>query len=184
MDQKKIKKAIKEIIEALGENPEREGLKKTPDRVAKMYTDIFKGIEKRPEKAIKVYHAKNYDEIIIIKDIPFYSFCEHHLLPFFGKVHIAYIPKDDRITGYANLIEVVELYSERLTIQERMTTEIADTIMKTLKPMGAFVIIEARQLCLEMQGLKKQGELTVTSAIRGAFQRQKTRLEALSLMER
>ena len=184
MDQKKIKKAIRKIIEAIGDNPDREGLKKTPERVAKMCTDIFKGIEQEPGKAIMVYNATNYDEIIIIIDIPFYSFCEHHLLPFFGKVHIAYIPKDDHITGYANLIEVVELYSQRLTMQERMTTQIADTIMKTLKPMGTFVIIEARQLCLEMQGLKKQGEVTVTSAIRGAFEREKTRLEALSLMER
>ncbi|MCK4420737.1 GTP cyclohydrolase I FolE [candidate division WOR-3 bacterium] len=184
MDQKRIKKAVREIIEALGEDPSREGLKKTPERVSRMYSDILKGIGKNPEKSIKVYHAANYDEIIIIKDIPFYSFCEHHFLPFFGKVHIAYIPKDDRITGYANLVEVVDVYSQRLQLQERMTAEIADTIMKILKPMGTFVIIEARQLCLEMQGLKKQGERTVTSAIRGAFERERTRLEALSLMER
>ncbi len=184
MNQKKIRKSVREIIEALGDDPNREGLKKTPERVARMYADIFKGIEQEPGKAIRIYHATNYDEIIIIKDIPFYSFCEHHLLPFFGKVHIAYIPKDDHITGYANLIEVVELFSQRLQLQERMTAEIADTIMNTLKPMGAFVIIEARQLCLEMQGLKKQGEITVTSAIRGAFERERTRLEALNLMER
>lgn len=184
MEKKKIEKAIKEIIEALGEDSKREGLKKTPQRVARMYSDIFKGIHKKPEKAIRVYHATNYDEIIIIKDIPFYSFCEHHLLPFFGKVHIAYIPKKDKITGYANLVEVVEIYSQRLQLQERMTAQIADSIMKILQPMGTFVIIEARQLCLEMQGLKKQGEITVTSAIRGAFERERTRLEALSLMER
>jgi GTP cyclohydrolase I len=184
MDRERIKNAILEIIEAIGEDPHREGLEKTPERVAKMYADIFKGIEKEPEKAIHVYSAPNYDEIIIIRDIPFYSFCEHHLLPFFGKVHIAYIPKDDRITGYANLVEVVELYSQRLQLQERITSQIADAIMNTLKPLGVFVIIEARQLCLEMQGLKKQGETTVTSAIRGAFERERTRLEALHLMEK
>ncbi|MEA1912350.1 MAG: GTP cyclohydrolase I FolE [candidate division WOR-3 bacterium] len=184
MDQKRVKRAIREIIKAIGEDPDREGLKRTPERVAKMFIDIFKGVNEEPEKAIKVYHSANYDEIIIIKGIPFYSFCEHHLLPFFGKVNIAYIPKDDKITGYANLVEVVEIFSQRLQLQERMTSQIADSIMKILKPMGAFVIIEARQLCLEMQGLKKQGETTVTSAIRGAFERERTRLEALNLMER
>lgn len=184
MNQEKIKKAIRTILEAIDEDPEREGLKRTPERIAEMYTDILKGINMDPDKTIHVYKATNYDEIIIIKDIPFYSFCEHHLLPFFGKVNIAYIPKDDRITGYSNMIEVVEVFSQRLQLQERMTAQIADTIMRILKPMGAFVIIEARQLCLEMQGLKKQGEVTVTSAIRGAFERERTRLEALNLMAR
>lgn len=182
MDQKKIEKAIKEIIKAIGENPDREGLKQTPERVAKMYSDVFKGINEQPEKAIRVYSTPHYDEIIILKDISFYSFCEHHLLPFFGKVHIAYIPKDDKITGYSNLVKIVQIYSERLQLQERMTAEIADCIMEILKPMGTLVIIEARQLCLEIQGLKKIGQKTVTSAIRGAFKKESTRLEALNLI--
>jgi GTP cyclohydrolase I len=182
MDQEKIEKAIKEIIKAIGEDPDREGLKHTPERVAKMYSDVFKGINEKPEKVIRIYSTPRYDEIIILKDISFYSFCEHHLLPFFGKVHIAYIPKDDKITGYSNLIKIVQIYSERLQLQERMTAEIADSIMEILKPMGTLVIIEARQLCLEIQGLKKVGQKTVTSAIRGAFKKESTRLEALNLI--
>jgi GTP cyclohydrolase IA len=182
MDKKRIEKAIKEIIEAIGDNPDREGLRRTPERVAKMYSELFKGINKNPEKVIRVYNTPHYDEIIILKDISFYSFCEHHLLPFFGKVHIAYIPKDDKITGFSNLIDIVQIYSERLQLQERMTAQIADSIMKVLKPMGVLVIIEARQLCLEIQGLKKIGQKTVTSAIRGVFKKESTRLEALNLI--
>lgn len=182
MDKKRIKKAIREVIEAIGEDPEREGLKRTPERVANMYSDVLKGINEEPEKAVRVYETPHYDEIIIVKDVPFYSFCEHHLLPFFGEVHIAYIPKDDKITGYSNLLKIVQIYSERLQLQERMTAEIADSIMKILKPMGTLVILEARQLCLEIQGLKKVGQKTVTSAIRGAFRKETTRLEALNLI--
>jgi len=182
MDKKRIEKAIKEIIEAIGDNPDREGLRRTPERVAKMYSELFKGINKNPEKVIRVYNTPHYDEIIILKDISFYSFCEHHLLPFFGKVHIAYIPKDDKITGFSNLIDIVQIYSERLQLQERMTAEIADSIMNVLKPMGVLVIIEARQLCLEIQGLKKIGQKTVTSAIKGVFKKESTRLEALNLI--
>ncbi len=182
MDQKRIEKAIREIIKAIGDDPNREGLKRTPQRVAKMYSDVFKGINEKPEKAIRVYSTPHYDEIIILKDISFYSFCEHHLLPFFGKAHIAYIPKDDKITGYSNLVDIVQIYSERLQIQERMTAQIADSIMNVLKPMGTLVILEARQLCLEIQGFKKIGQKTVTSAIRGAFRKETTRLEALNLI--
>jgi len=182
MDKKRIEKAIKEIIEAIGDNPDREGLRRTPERVAKMYSELFKGINKNPEKVIRVYNTPHYDEIIILKDISFYSFCEHHLLPFFGKVHIAYIPKDDKITGFSNLIDIVQIYSERLQLQERMTAQIADSIMNVLKPMGVLVIIEARQLCLEIQGLKKIGQKTVTSAIKGVFKKESTRLEALNLI--
>ncbi len=183
MEKQRIKELIRKLIEAIGEDPEREGLKNTPDRVARMYERIFSGIGKDPKKEIRVYRTKNYDEIIMIKDISFYSMCEHHLLPFFGKVHIAYIPKDDRITGFSNILGVVDSIASRLQIQERMTAEIADILMEMLKPMGVFVIVEARQLCLEMQGIKKTGETTVTSAIRGAFKRESTRLEALSLIK-
>ena len=182
MERKKIEKAVKEIIKSIGDDPDREGLKRTPERVAKMYAELFKGINKNPEKVIRVYNTPHYDEIIILKDISFFSFCEHHLLPFFGKVHIAYIPKDDKITGFSNLIDIVQIYSERLQLQERMTAEIADSIMNVLKPMGVLVIIEARQLCLEIQGFKKIGQKTVTSAIRGVFKKESTRLEALNLI--
>jgi len=184
VDQKRIEKAIREILLAIGEDPEREGLKDTPKRIAKLYAEIFSGVGVDPKKEIKVYRAKNYDEIIMVRDIPFYSMCEHHLLPFFGKVHIAYIPKEDRITGFSNLVRIVDVASKRPQLQERMTSEIADMIMEALRPLGVLVIVEARQLCLEMQGLKKTGETTITSAIRGAFRREATRLEALSFIKR
>ncbi len=182
MDKEKIERAIRDIIEAVGDDPEREGLLDTPRRVARMLEDILSGIREDPAKAIKVYEVKNQDEMIIVRDIPFFSVCEHHLLPFFGRVHIAYIPKDDRITGFSNLVRIVEIFSKRLQIQERFTTQIADTIMQVLKPMGVLVVVEARQLCMEMQGVRKQGTYFTTSAMRGAFRREVTRLEALSLI--
>lgn len=182
IDTKRIEKAVRDILIAIGEDPEREGLKDTPRRVAKLYSEIFRGILEDAGKNIKVYKQVKYDEIIIVKDIPFYSMCEHHLLPFFGKIHIAYIPRDNKITGFSNLLDFVDTASRRPQIQERLTQEIADTIMRVLNPLGVFVIVEARQLCLEMQGKKRTGEYTVTSAIRGAFKREATRLEALNLM--
>lgn len=184
IDLEKIEKAIREIIIAIGEDPERDGLKSTPKRVAELYKEFFKGLYLDPKKTIKVYREKKYDEIIIIKDVSFYSICEHHFLPFFGKVHIAYIPKDNTITGFSNIIDFIDIVSRKPQIQERLTQEIADVIMDVINPLGVFVIVEARQLCLEMQGLKKSGTITTTSAIRGAFKRESTRLEALNLMMR
>ncbi|MBU1911932.1 MAG: GTP cyclohydrolase I FolE [Candidatus Omnitrophica bacterium] len=184
MDKKKIQKAIRMILEAIGENADREDLKKTPERVAEMYAEIFSGISKDPAKELEVLLSEKHDEIILLKDIPLYSICEHHLLPFMGKVHVAYIPKQGRVTGLSKLVRIVETLSKRLQVQERLTTEIAEILMKELKPMGVMVIIEAEHLCMSMRGVKKSGVFTVTSAVRGVFkENQKTRAETLSLIK-
>ena len=183
MDKTKIKKAIKMILEAIGDDPERPDLKKTPERVALMYEEIFSGISQDPSKELEVLLSEKHNEIVLLKGIPLYSICEHHLLPFIGKVHIAYIPKNNRVTGLSKLARVVELFSKRLQVQERLTTEIADSVMKKLKPMGVMVIIEAEHLCMSMRGVKKSGVSTVTSAVRGIFkENHKTRAETMSLI--
>ncbi len=178
----KIKQSMTMLIEALGVDPEEPGLKDTPARVAEMYKEIFSGLYRDVKKDIKLYETMNQDEMIILRDIPFYSMCEHHLLPFFGNVHIAYIPRDNMITGFSNLIEVVDTLSKRPQIQERLTTDIADTLVELLKPRGLLVIMEAEQLCLYMRGIKKPGVYTITSAIRGIMKKDITRKEALNLI--
>ncbi len=183
MNKKAIEKAVKTILEAIGENVERDGLKDTPCRIAKMYAEIFAGINRDPKKELKTYRAKNEDEMIIIKDIPFYSVCEHHLLPFFGKAHVVYIPKANRITGFSSLVRVIDIMAKRPIVQERLTHEIADFLMTNLKPMGVLIVIEAEHLCLSMIGVKKPGTLTVTSAIRGVMSSAATRAEALALIK-
>jgi len=183
IDKKKIEKAVHEILNAIGENSQREGLKDTPRRVADMYEDIFSGVRKDPKKELKTYKTKNEDEMIIIKDIPFYSVCEHHLLPFFGKAHIVYIPKENKITGFSSLVRVIDVMARRPLLQERLTHEIADFFMANLKPMGVLVVIEAEHLCLSMIGVKKPGTRTVTSAIRGVMRSAATRAEAFSLIK-
>jgi len=184
MDKNKIKRAVKMILEAIGENADREDLRKTPERVADMYAEIFDGIAKDPAKELEVLLAEKHDEIVLLKDIPLYSVCEHHLLPFIGKAHIAYIPKNNKVTGLSKIARVVEILSRRLQVQERLTTEIAEILMKELRPMGVMVIIEAEHLCMSMRGVKKSGVLTVTSAVRGVFkENQKTRAETLSLIK-
>ena len=183
MNKKEIEKAIKIILQAIGEDVNRDGLKDTPRRIAQMYSEIFAGINKDPKKELKTYKTKNEDEMIIIKDIPFYSICEHHLLPFFGKAHLVYIPKENKITGFASLVRVIDVMAKRPLLQERLTHEIADFLMKNLKPMGVLVVIEAEHLCLSMIGVKKPGTLTVTSAIRGVMRSAATRAEAFSLIK-
>ena len=183
IDKKKIEKAVSDILGAIGENAKREGLKDTPKRVASMYDEIFSGVGKDPKKELKTYKTKNEDEMIIIKDIPFYSVCEHHLLPFFGKAHIVYIPKHNKITGFSSLVRVIDVMAKRPLLQERLTHEIADFFMENLKPMGVLVVIEAEHLCLSMIGVKKPGTLTVTSAIRGVMRSAATRAEALALIK-
>ncbi|HEC79038.1 MAG TPA: GTP cyclohydrolase I FolE [candidate division WOR-3 bacterium] len=183
MDKKEIEKAVKIILKAIGEDLDRDGLRDTPRRIAQMYEEIFSGLKKDPKKELKTYTAKNEDEMIIIKDIPFYSVCEHHLLPFFGKAHVVYIPKRNRITGFSSLVRVIDVMAKRPIVQERLTHEIADFFMEHLKPMGVLVVIEAEHLCLSMIGVKKPGTLTVTSAIRGAMRRPATRAEAFSLIK-
>jgi GTP cyclohydrolase I len=184
MDKKKIEKAVKAILEAIGEDPHRKDLLSTPRRVAEMYEEIFIGVRQDPEKELEVVLDQKHNEIILLKGIPLYSCCEHHLLPFMGKAHIAYIPKNGRVTGLSKLARVVDILSRRPQVQERLTTQIADIIMSKLKPMGVMVVIEAEHLCMSMRGVKKPGTLTVTSAVRGIFkENQKTRSEVLALMK-
>jgi len=184
MDKSKVKKAVKMILEAVGDDPSRADLKKTPERVADMYEEIFSGISKDPAKELEVLLSEKHDEIVLLKGIPLYSICEHHLLPFVGKAHISYVPRNNRVTGLSKIARVVEILSKRLQVQERLTTEIADVLMKKLKPRGVMVIIEAEHLCMSMRGVKKPGVSTVTSAVRGIFkENSKTRAETLALIK-
>jgi GTP cyclohydrolase IA len=184
MDKKKIEKAVKDILTAIGENPQRKDLQDTPRRVAEMYEEIFAGINQKPEIELEVILDQKHEEIILLKGIPLYSICEHHLLPFLGRAHIAYIPKNGRVTGLSKLARVVDILSKRPQVQERLTTQIADIIMTKLKPQGCMVVIEAEHMCMSMRGVRKPGTMTVTSAVRGIFQaNEKTRAEALSLMK-
>lgn len=184
MDKDKITKGVRLILEGIGEDTNREGLKRTPERVFEFYKEFLSGIKAKPEKTLKLYTTPNKDELIIIKDIAFYSMCEHHLLPFFGKAHIAYIPQKNKITGFSHLVKIVETLAHRPTVQEELTSNIADTILKVVAPKGLLVIIEAEHLCLTMIGVKKTGSRTVTSAIRGILRKQATRAEAMSLINK
>ncbi|HNX91674.1 MAG TPA: GTP cyclohydrolase I FolE [Candidatus Omnitrophota bacterium] len=185
IDKEKIKKAVRNILEAVGEDPDRDGIKETPRRVAELYEEILSGIGKKGEDEITIFVDKEHDEIILLKDIPLYSICEHHMVPFVGKAHVAYIPDQNRITGLSKIVRVVDLFSKRLQVQERLTTDIADTLMSKLKPKGVLVVIEAEHFCMSMRGVKKPGVVTTTSAVRGVFRKsQKTRSEALSLINR
>ncbi len=183
MDKEKIKRAVKDVLEAIGEDPGRDGLKETPRRVADMCEEILGGMHENADDAVTVFFEKEHDEIILLKDIPLYSLCEHHLIPFLGRAHVAYIPDGNRITGLSKIARVVDIMSRRLQVQEKLTTEIADTLMRKLKPKGVFVVIEAEHLCMSMRGVKKPGVMTTTSAVRGIFRSsQKTRSEALALI--
>ncbi|MDD5408510.1 MAG: GTP cyclohydrolase I FolE [Candidatus Omnitrophica bacterium] len=184
MNKNKIEKAVRQILEAIGEDPSRKDLLETPRRVADMYEEIFSGIKQDPEKELEVILEQKHHEIILLRGIPLYSVCEHHLLPFTGRVNIAYIPKNGRVTGLSKLARVVDVLSRRPQVQERLTTQIAEIIMRKLNPLGVMVVIEAEHLCMSMRGVKKAGVMTVTSAVRGIFKEdQKTRSEALALMK-
>jgi len=184
MDKKKIEQGVRLILEGIGENPGRPGLLETPRRVAEAYEEIFSGVGVDPASVMKTVHAERYDEIVLVKDIPFSSICEHHLLPFIGKAHVAYLPHGDRITGLSKLARVVEVLSKRPQVQERLTNEIADTIMAALQPLGVMVVISAEHLCMTMRGIKKPGSVAVTSVVRGAFRdKPATRAEAMALIE-
>jgi GTP cyclohydrolase I len=183
MDKLKIQKAVCQILEAIGENPKRQDLLETPRRVAQMYEEIFSGIKQDPEKELEVILEQKHHEIILLRGIPLYSVCEHHLLPFFGQANIAYIPKNGRVTGLSKLARVVDILARRPQVQERLTTQIAEIVMSKLKPLGVMVVIEAEHLCMSMRGVRKPGTMTVTSAVRGIFKdNEKTRSEALALM--
>ena len=184
MDKKKIEKAIRDILEAIGEDPKRKDLLDTPKRVAQMYEEVFSGIHQNPTKELEVVLEQKHDEIILLKGVPLYGVCEHHLLPFIGRAHIAYIPKGGRVTGLSKLARVVDILSKRPQVQERLTAQIAEIIMTKLRPQGCMVVIEAEHLCLSMRGVKKPGTLTVTSVVRGIFKKnEKTRSETLALIK-
>jgi GTP cyclohydrolase I len=183
LDDKKIKAGIKLVLEGLGEDIRRPGLLETPDRIARMYEEIFSGMDEDPMSHMKIIHGESHDEIILAKDIPMYSVCEHHLLPFHGSAHIAYIPKDGKIVGISKLVRVLESCAKRPQIQERLTTQIADILMEGLKPQGVMVMIEARHMCMVIRGVRKPDSKIVTSAVRGIFRKNElTRSEALSLI--
>jgi GTP cyclohydrolase I len=183
MDREKIERAVRDIIEAIGEDPNRKELHETPRRVAEMYEEIFCGIGKDPKELVKILPEEKYDEIIMVRDIPFYSMCEHHLLPFIGRAHIAYIPDEGRFTGLSKLVRVIHVLSRRMQLQERLTEQVATTIMETLKPKGVMVIIEAEHLCMAMRGVKEAGTCTVTSSVKGAFRHSEmTRMETMALL--
>jgi len=186
VDKKMIEEGIKLVLKGIGEDINREGLKRTPGRVAEMYEEIFSGIGKDPSSELESMFDESHDEIILIKDIPFYSVCEHHLVPFTGKAHIAYIPnKTGKIIGLSKLTRVFDIVAKRLQVQERLTSVVADTIMRKLKPRGVLVIVEAEHLCMSMRGVKKPGTLTVTSAVRGLFKENPaSRAEAIALIKK
>lgn len=184
MDKEKIMQGVRMILDGVGEDLEREGLTKTPERVANMYEELLCGVDIDPSDVIQAMFMEEHEEMIVVKDIPFYSICEHHLIPFLGKAHVAYIPgPEGQITGISKLARVVDVLSKRLQVQERITTEVADTLVRALRPRGVLVVIEAEHLCMSMRGVKKPGTLTITSAVRGTFHTNAaSRAEAMSLI--
>jgi GTP cyclohydrolase I len=185
INEAEIKSAVTSVIRAVGEDPEREGLRDTPRRVAEMYAELFMGLNMDPQGELTVGFEEGHREMVIVRDIPFHSMCEHHILPFYGVVHIGYIPNETgRVVGASKLARVVEIFAKRLQIQERMTTQIADAIVDGLKPDGVGVIVQAEHLCMIMRGIKKPGSAIVTSALRGTFRhRAETRAEFFSLLQ-
>jgi GTP cyclohydrolase IA len=184
VDVKRVEAAVAEILEAIGEDVGRDGLLNTPRRVAAMYEELFSGLHDDPARHLEVTFAAEHDEMVMVRDIPFASLCEHHLVPFLGRAHVAYIPAEDgRITGLSKLARLVDGFARRLQVQERMTTEIADAIDKVLSPRGVLVVIEAEHLCMSMRGVKKPGTMTVTSSVRGLFRSDvATRSEAMQFI--
>ncbi len=184
MDKERIKKAVKEILYAIGEDPDREGLVDTPRRIANMYEEIFSGLKEDPGTYLEIhFQQEKYEELVLIKDIPFYSVCEHHLIPFFGKAHVGYLPRNGKLTGLSKLARVVDVVSKRPQLQERLTSTVADTIQKELEPYGVIVVIVAEHMCMTMRGIKKPGSRTITSAVRGVFATDhKSRAEVMSII--
>ena len=184
VDKGRIEKAVREILEAIGEDPDRDGLQRTPLRIAEMYDEIFAGLRDDPSKHLTVTFEADHDEMVMVRDIAVTSLCEHHLVPFAGRAHVAYIPGEDgRITGLSKIARLVDGFAKRPQVQERLTTQIADALVEVLKPDGVFVVIEAEHMCMSMRGVKKPGSLTITSAVRGLFKTNAaTRAEAMSLI--
>ena len=186
IDTGRIERAVREILLAIGEDPDRDGLAETPARVARAYAEQFSGLAQRPEDVLATVFDADYDELILVRDIEVYSTCEHHLVPFFGLAHVGYIPNEKgQITGLSKLARLVDVYARRPQVQERMTSQIADALMTVLEPRGALVVIEAEHLCMSMRGVRKPGAKTVTSAVRGIMRdSDRTRAEAMSLLMR
>jgi GTP cyclohydrolase I len=184
IDQPRIERAVREILIAIGEDPDRDGLIDTPARVARAYAEQFSGLSQHPEDVLGTVFDADHDELILVRDIEVYSTCEHHLVPFFGRAHVAYIPNEKgQITGLSKLARLVDVYARRPQVQERMTSQIADALMRVLEPRGALVVIEAEHLCMSMRGVRKPGAKTVTSAVRGIIRDSaRTRAEAMSLL--
>ncbi|APF41817.1 GTP cyclohydrolase I FolE [Neomicrococcus aestuarii] len=183
IDQERIAKAVREILEAIGEDPDRDGLQETPKRVAKAYAEIFAGLHMDPKEILSKSFDIDHEEMVLVKDIPFYSTCEHHLVPFHGRAHVGYIPGNDgRVTGLSKLARLVDMYARRPQVQERLTTQIVEAIESLLEPRGAIVVVECEHLCMSMRGVRKPGAMTVTSAVRGQLRQPATRAEAMSLI--
>ena len=184
MDLDRIAKAVREILEAIGEDPDRDGLVDTPERVARMYAEICSGIHQEPADHLEVTFEADHDEMVLVRDIPIYSLCEHHMVPFIGRAHVAYIPgRDGRITGLSKIARVVEGFSRRLQVQEKLTAQIADAVEGALEPRGVMVVIDAEHLCMSMRGVQKSGTTTITSAVRGLFRQSiATREEAMRFL--
>jgi len=185
MDKAKIEQGVRLILEGMGEDPSREGLTKTPERVASLYEEVCAGLNEDPAEHFKVMFSEDHQEMVLVKDIPLYSLCEHHLAPFIGMAHVAYIPgADGRICGLSKLARVVDVFARRPQVQERLTSQIAESIVEHLQPLGVIVVIEAEHLCMSMRGVRKPGTQTITSAVRGSFQTDpRTRAEALALIQ-
>lgn len=184
MDMDKLRRAVRDILEAVGEDPDREGLRETPDRVARMYAEIFSGLSSDPTEHLKIFHENGkHDELVFVKDIPLYSVCEHHLLPFIGRAHIAYIPRDGRIIGLSKFARIVDCFARRPQVQERLTGQIADFLYDNMKPQGVAVFIQAEHLCMTMRGARAAGAATETSALRGCMRSDaRTRAEVTALL--
>ena len=182
-NQEKVEQAVYQLLEALGENPEREGLLDTPKRVAKMYGEMFSGLNEDPKDRFTAVFSEVHDEVVLVKDIPFYSMCEHHLVPFYGKAHVAYLPSGDKVTGLSKLARAVEVAARRPQLQERLTDQVATALEEALNPRGVFVMVEAEHMCMTMRGIKKPGSKTITTVAKGLYKEDREeRKEILSLM--
>jgi GTP cyclohydrolase I len=183
-DADRVEAAVLEMLDAMGEDPKRPGLKDTPKRVAAMYRELLVGMDQKPGEILKSLEGDEHDEIVLVRDIPLYSLCEHHLLPFVGRAHVAYVPKG-KMVGLSKIARIVECFARRLQVQERLTTQVADALMKALSPKGVLVVVEAEHLCMTMRGVEKPGSQTTTSVVRGIFRtKPESRAEALSLIFR
>lgn len=183
-DVDKIQQAVRMIIEGIGEDPDREGFVDTPKRVAKMYAEVFQGLDLDPKDYFDVVFGEDHEELVLVKDIPFFSMCEHHLVPFYGKAHIGYIPRGGRVTGLSKLARAIEAVARRPQLQERITSTVANAMVEKLDPHGVIVVIEAEHMCMTMRGVKKPGSKTITSAVRGCFESDAAaRAEVLSLIK-